>query len=430
MKRALSFAMLIFLTAAAFSQNSSEDFAADFGNDELFLSQDEDAEEAFSFADEMDDLDSLFSSEEDIIATQEEEEAALQSTPAKKERQVLTFYGSFGANALYSRQIIGQNEDKNYPAASLSYTLGGTLRPSDTLTGHFSVTTSFPNFTLALGSLYFDYDLFGKAYLTAGRTAVSWGNSVIFTTNTLDTSAHIMALLTVPVGRGQIEAGAHLAGNTVPSGEPLRNYIYYMASAEYPVKGMLYKVFARTWPKKEQEEHRGDVGLEVTGDICDVHITLHEDILSAKGGYTDFEKSNFVGGLSKWWTSPEKIGAVVEYQFIYDKSKDEGERQDHTIALQATWRHILGSRYTTSLYSSYSFTKKNAVVLPALSISGLPHASVNFAVPVLIGEGASWTLSDGTGYTVKDTDQEYSLESTAGKIAVFFSAGISLSFSH
>ena len=370
------------------------------------------------------DMEGLFEEAEDVEGSENTsvpapEQAVSQGTPS-----ILSFYGSFTAEAAYSRKLYDFEGDLNLPGAYISYTFGTALRPSSDLTVKCEINTKFQdNYSLSVSALFFDYVLFNKAYLTVGKTTQNWGNSSIFDTDILDDTGdpHTLMLVTVPMWHGSLEGSINLKALDASN---LKNNLYYAAAIEYPLWGFSYKLFARTWPEADSQRTsscagNGAAGLEITGDIFGFHTTLYGAAHTGSESWTNFNYAKCVAGIGKYWSEPQKHGFIVEYQMIADKTKDV--IFDHKVSFNSTWRHVADSRYSLGLLGQYNITEQNAYFMPAVSISGLPHATVNFAVPVLI---------NGATYSTSGDNISYSIKGTEGTVCVYLTAFVTLTFSY
>ncbi len=411
--KALSFTILIFLFPAInFAEESqTEDLLS------LDFSSDED-EDTF-------DLDALF---DDATDTEDAKESstppsATQSSSASNAPKILTFYGTFTTEAAYSRKLYDTSGKLNYPGAYLSYIFGVSLRPSPDLTVKCATQVTFPNYSLSISSLYFDYVMFNKFYLTVGKTTQNWGNSSIFDTDILDDTGDPLSviILNVPLRHGSFEGSINLKSDNEYA---LINNLYYALSLEYPFKGFSYKLFARTWPTEdskisESQAGLGALGLEISGDICNFHTTFYGAIHSNSESLASFNYAKCVAGIGRYWEEPQKHGFIIEYQMLTDLA--ETDIFDHSISFTSRWNHLFNSRYSLALLGQYNITDYNAYIMPALSISGLPYATVNFAVPILI---------NGATYSISEDKINYTINGTAGKVCVFLTTFVTLTFSY
>lgn len=375
---------------------------------------------------ESDDLDSLFEDSQDSVGTESSPSVSSSSNPVF---QNITFNGSVNAVLGFIEQFTPEADGTPY--ASFSSILGFTARPSSALCVRGSLFAKFPEMKADIKTLYFDYILFDKAYITAGRTGTEWGNSFIFDTNILDDSLldvtdssildtqdddedfnkDFFGIATVPLGKGELQA---LAQYYYAEGEDLsKKNVSYAGYIEYPVGWFSAKAFAKVWPSSTdslQYSTPPAVGLELTGDVFGYHINLwgkaHAEVPEkdkiVSGSYTwkcdDVAYAKFVGGIARLWetgNAPEKIGFSLEFQSVYDNTgilEDEDGNPSYdseisnSIALAASWRHIRGGRFSQNIQWFHDVEDECGSVIPSLSVSGLPHATVTVLAPIFYGE--------------------------------------------
>ncbi len=379
----------------------------------------------FAQTDVPDDFDSLFDDAEDSEGTESSAEEQLKSSGIiQAAKQIFSFYGSFVAEAAYSEKVYDREDDNHFPGAALSYTFGISMRPSSNLSAKCALVTSFPNFGVSVSSLYFDYVLFNRAYLTVGKTTQTWGNSAIFTTDILsDTTPLSLIMVTVPIKHGSFEASANLKSFNQQN---VLGQLYYAASFEYPFKNFSYKVLARTWATENVSVNHPKTafGFEISGDIFKFHTSFYGDIRENEQtweSWTEWDYGKFVCGIGRYWDQFEdigKFGFVTEYQLVYNTA--DSNIINNALALTSSWRHLFNSRYSLSLAAGWNITNGTGYTIPAVSISGLPHATVYFATPLLFGKGASYIAGDNATYTLTSN----------GNFAAFLTTYITLSFSY
>jgi len=373
------------------------------------------AQDGQSVTDEMDDLDSMFEEAGDSVGT---ESSPVISSPSNSPLSKIVFNGSVKANLGYIQKI--QPEKEKSPYASFYASLGFTARPSSILCLKGDVLAKFPDMEWDVRTLYFDYIMLDRVYLTAGRTDTKWGNSFIFDTNILDDtfldksdssvldveddddfSKDFFGIATVPIGRGEIQAVAQYYYKDREQKLDKEN-LSFAGSIEYPFGMFSLKAFMKTWPDSitKNQKITPAVGLEFSGDIFDWHVTawgkLHTDVPDKKilySSYTwkkeDFDYAKFVGGVSRLWQfgkAPQKIGFVSEFETNFDNTdKLKGAEITNNVAFTGSWRHIAGGIVSASVQWFHCIDDSYGSVIPSLSFSGLPHGTVSFLVPVFYG---------------------------------------------
>lgn len=376
------------------------------------------AETAQSSADEMDDLDSMFEDSSDSVGTEGTPVTSAASPSINSPVGNIVFNGSVKANLGYIQKFTPERDKSPY--ASFYATLGFTARPSSVLCLKGDVFAKFPDMEWDVRTLYFDYILLDRVYLTGGRTDTKWGNSFIFDTNILDDSfldktgssvldtnddddfsRDFFGIATIPIGRGEIQALAQYYYTGKEQKLDKQN-LCYAASIEYPFGLFSLKAFFKTWPDSVTKDEliTPAVGLEFSGDIYDWHLTawgkLHTDVPDKKilySSYTwkkeDFDYAKFVGGISRLWQfgkAPQKIGFVTEFETIFDNTdRLYGSEVTNNVAFTGSWRHIAGGIVSANVQWFHNLNDSFGSVIPSLSFSGLPHGTVSFLVPVFYG---------------------------------------------
>lgn len=410
-----AFLFITFVPCAFFAQNSKEQSEKTESNEELsdlnnsdndfnefdFLFENSndyvaDSDNSNNSADDFNDLDSLFNDSEDISLKEEKSEKPSES-PKKPDKPPfpINLFGTFSTEAVYLEKIYDREDsDDRKLGALLSYDFGISYRPSPNLTFKSIISLDFPQLSISLDSLYFDYILFNRLYLTAGKTSTSWGNSIIFDTNILDdivtnekTSPQGIAILTIPFGHGSFEGIVNYWGNAK---EFKTEDLSYNAAIEYPFFGFSYKLFATKWAnstdKYVENAGKGALGFEITGDIKDFHLTAYGTARPSPDDWTSLYYANFVGGISNFKDKPQRHGAVCEYQFIYS-DKDDSKTFDNQVALTAIWSHIFDSKFSPVLATKYNINKTAFSIVPSISVSDLiPYAKIYFSVPMIYGD--------------------------------------------
>lgn len=354
------------------------------------------------------DVDSMFDSAEDVEVSKEEE---LKNQPviepaAQDLTQIIKLYGSFSS----SLGLIGKiyPDEALMPFASFENYLGFTARPASDISIKGQVYTRFPDFQITIDQLYFDYMLKDFMYVTAGATATSWGNSLLFDTNILDdesTDVTVLfkneheatkrfdAIFTIPVGRGQIQAMGMYKSSDIDDLDS--KYMSYAGAIEYPLGPLAIKLFGRKWASADPKAMQPAFGMEITTDLFGNHINLWGKVHTSRGNFEDVSYAKFVGGISHLWT-PEnmgKIGFVAEYQFIYDSRSTESKKdakRTNDLAFTFVWRHIANSDFSTAVQWYISLDEKSGYFIPSVSCNTFSHVTMTFIAPVIYG-GASYT---------------------------------------
>lgn len=347
----------------------------------------------------------LFDDAEDVEGV---ESAPVTDSPSKgsSDEKKFEWWGSLTANGGMTFQLFPEGHFS--PFAMMSNTLGFTAKPFDDMVVRGSFYSEFPEFDFNLTSLYFDYIMNDKLYITAGKTGTGWGNSRIFDTNILDdegdgrvvnpytdetdTGQRFDAILTLPVGKGEIQGiGMYAIGE-----ELSRSNLSLAAKVQYPIGPVSVELFGRKWATGDKYWMQPAVGASLTTDIFKNHLNLW--------GMTHFSPddikeqnfkpgiSRFVGGVSRVIETNAwgKFGIAAEYQMTYDPDKEEGNRLTHDVGVTFGWSHAMGSDFSPAVRWWYNPISKQGYVLPSLTFTGLRHVDITLTVPYIFG-GATYS---------------------------------------
>ena len=136
---------------------------------------------------EEDDFDSIFAEAEDVeeavVEVKEENKTPVQVFTSAFSSMV-HFSGSFSGEvgAVYVHMRDDDGNDNNVSGfVTLKNTLNMTVSPVSSFAIRGSLYTGIDNgFTAEIKSLYFDYLLLNRIYISAGKKSISWGNIRLF----------------------------------------------------------------------------------------------------------------------------------------------------------------------------------------------------------------------------------------------------------
>lgn len=350
------------------------------------------------------DLWGMFDEAEDVQGV---ESAPVTDSPSKgtSDEKKFEWWGYFTASGGLTFQMFP--EGSTAPFAIFQNTLGFTAKPFDDMVVRGSFYSEFPEFNFDLKTLYFDYIMNDKLYVTAGKTGTAWGNSQIFDTNLLDdegdgrvvnpyadktdTGQRFDAILTLPIWKGEIQGiGMYSIGNEIS-----KDNLSYAAKIQYPFGPVSLELFARKWATSDAYWMQPAVGASLTTDILKNHINLwgmtHFSLDDVKN--FDFKPglSRFVGGVSRIIETNAwgKFGIAAEYQMTYDPDKPEDDRMTHDIGVTFGWSHAMGTDFSPAVRWWYNPISKQGYLLPSLTFTGLRHVDISLTVPYVFG-GATY----------------------------------------
>lgn len=375
-------------------------------------------EEKGETPDAIDDVDNIFDDAEDISVSDEQEVKQEQVNAVTNTPDKFTLNGSLSAGAGGVRWITP--DPHNSPYAALEAHCAITIRPADILTIKSDVQAKFsgqtPNSALSwtLNTLFFDYILLDKVFITVGRTATSWGSTRLFDTNILDdgkftvntdssvldstktvASQYLDAMVTIPLGHGHIQA--LMMYEPFDTESATANDLSYAAEVEYPFGPIVLNLFGRTWSDNDPAYMSPAVGIKLTSEIAKFHLTGWSEVNVRRNGWPQYAKN--VISVSRVWDEPYRIGVVFEYQMTYNNLDDEdinariadGTMQDvamfsNAIAWTWTWRHIFGSNFAPMIQCFNDFENNCGAIIPGISWTGLPLVTISLVVPVFYGD--------------------------------------------
>ena len=377
--------------------------------------------------DDFDDFDSIFEDAEDVEAESLEEEKKAE-TPvqviASAFSSMVHFSGHFSGEVglAYVLNEADGKEDKPSGYFNLSNSLNMTVSPGYNFVLHGTLDTGIgTGFTLSVSSLYFDYLLFDRIYITAGKRSVSWGNLRLFNSSSYyGCGTHSGGLLSTGPRYVDIfaEDGANLSleirypwsfgtisfattGNQSSALQP--DNVNYYGSIEVSVFNTNINLFAKH-PERasakdanglvdENKKKNNLVGLELKRTILgfDVYGQGIAKIKSIKNINHSYGYQYIVGtvGLYRLWDAFDpNFGFNIEYQHEYSPATPE--KHFDRLAFEGGVKRI-GKRKNmkVGVISHYNITEKHGFSGLTFVVSGIcPYAdwSNNFAV----GYGAKY----------------------------------------
>lgn len=378
----------------------------------------------------IDDVDNIFDEAEDISVSDEQEAQQEEASRQANKQEKFSLGGSLLAGIGGIWWITPDGDTSPY--AELEAHMGVTMRPADILTIKSDVQAKFsgsdPGASIdwKLNTLYFDYILLDKVFVTVGRTATTWSCTRLFDSNILDdgiytvntdssvldttktvASQYLDAMVTIPLGHGRIQAlimyepfTKNSSGKYVGTADDL----CYAAEVEYPFGPVVVNLFGRTWADPDPAHMTPVLGAKLTSDIAKFHCTAWGKMNVRRHGMPQYAKG--ILSASRVWDRP-KIGVVLEYQLTYNNLDDEridariesGSMEEvakfsNAIAFTWTWQHIFGSDFAPMLQGFFDFENKCGAFIPGISWTGLPLVTASFIVPMFYGDQTNITYSD------------------------------------
>ncbi len=345
-----------------------------------------------------DDFDAIF---EDAGQDQEVEQGT-PVVPASPAGSSLVFTGHFNGDVGLSSIIIEKADFGGY--ISLDNTLYMKAKPASLVNIYGALNTSLSNkFSLSLSYLYFDYMLFDRLFISAGKKGISWGYTRLFSNGNImaDTNGQLNAEFRYPWSTGTLTfVGAY--NYSLLSGNPNYKDLTYAVSLEQTVLHTSLNLFAKKYGQSEKlagVHKRPLAGLEVKRTFFGydvyaqglVHIANYK-MLDKKIGYEDLVAT---AGFYKLWDGFDpNLGINIEYQYKWlPGAASASAAHNHKIMLQGGIKRIGKKKnMKAGLDLNHDFTSRNGNVTAAFIIDGLfPNASWKNAVSVDYGPAVGKT---------------------------------------
>lgn len=361
---------------------------------------------AFAFADD-DDLDSMFEDATDVVTEQKEE-----APPVVNYFKALRFSGHLESElGLYDSIYNHQNDVSGY--FTLTNYLYFSARADKTLGINGSIKTRIPNDNyFELYELYFDYLMFDRIYLTAGKKATTWGYTRLFSddskygsetylygneqfrplyTNVLTDSINkVSAQIRIPLFTGTI-TGIAMHSIYFDNADISYDSFDYAASIEMTLFHTSMNLFGRKYAYDEEKgETKPVIGFEMKRTILGADVYAQE-----LTGIADFKKITqkdgidkiiVTSGFYKWWDSFDpNIGMNAEYQFIYNAVDNTCS---HLIAFDGGVKRLGPNKnIKVGISANHDIVECSGNASLGVIISGvLPHADLNNAIKVYYGD--------------------------------------------
>ncbi len=292
--------------------------------------------------------------------------------------------------------------------------------------------------------IYFDYLMFDRIYVTAGKKKTVWGNIRLFSdtkeyegdedalcTNILyDSLDHMSGIIKIPVSNHTFTGLAMYRGGT-GNDSPGTKDMSFAGSAEFIFFNTSINFIGRRFPIKDSEIvlqkpelHKNSIlGLELKRTIFGFDIygqglgklsenedaSLRKVFKSKFDDLTAFEKIISTGGVYRMWTGKTPyFGFNFEFQNIYTPEPEEDKK--FFVNRFASYMGIakLGPNKDISIGVQWNnnITEKTGFVKPGINFSKvLPHCDWRFGAKYEYGydelvKGYSTKLTLGTYITI------------------------------
>lgn len=335
---------------------------------------------SFAWSQEADDFDSIF---DDAGGDVEVEQTTPVIPAASSSSSGISFTGHFAGDVGLSAIIIEKPDFGGY--LSLDNTLYMTVRPAPVVNIYGALNTSLSNkFSLDLSYLYFDYMLFDRVFISAGKKNLSWGYTRLFKNGNImeDTNGQLNAEFRFPWSTGTFTfVGAY--DYKLLSDNPSYKDISYAFSLEQTVLHTSVNLFAKIngLSLAGLEIKRTLFGFDCYGQAY-VNIADYKK-LNQKAGYGQVIAT---AGFYKLWDGFDpNIGINIEYEYKYIQNPADGQNT-HNNLLWLQWGiKRIGKKKNMkgAVDWQHNFTDSNGKVTAAFIVDGLfPYASWKNVVEV------------------------------------------------
>ena len=327
--------------------------------------------------------------------------------------------------------------DESKPVATFRNILKFIGRPTTDFFVYGSLLTAFPKMDFGIYELYFNYTMFGRADLSAGKRDISWSLSRMLNTNIIDEKTSVIVnndpekkkareqrttndskftvSLTVPfLSYFSLQAVAQYETDTI-TGISIGEYISCAAKIEGTIKNVSVAFLAKRWATADEYQYDPCFGMEV------VSTALGKNSNMFAQGLVHFSDINNVVSRVKWTTgiykyfeAPIMLGLAFEYQGVWgskrissvdlhsqlDATQKETEKTasvseeisqyegfQHLFAAQIGWGHwIGGKKWTFGLDWFHDLRGEYGSITPGVQINSIiKYTDLKLAVPIYYG---------------------------------------------
>jgi hypothetical protein len=296
--------------------------------------------------------------------------------------------------------------------ANLNAYMGLDVRVSDTLRTHTSLSFSVPGSALYLGEFFFDYTVAGWLFFRVGKFGQGWGISPNFPAADLPSrvpagkggDAYILKA-DIPIGVGGLQLLTLARSGFLKSSTPGFRELAY---------GGKYNL-AFTWADidiglfyHEEMPLRASLSLKTTLGNTELYAEAMGSIRHKKwdkatiSGNLGFAQSffgdKFSANAEAFWNGEENA-----YYFVPKTELEEAEVSPFipglNAALNLVFRPGWPGNLRFALAGRWALESNTAYIVPALSLSPLPHLNITLGFPLALGSRTGRYYSAATGTT-------------------------------
>jgi len=321
------------------------------------------------------------------------------------------------------------------PVATFSNTLKFIGRPATDFFVYGSLLTAFPKMDFGIYELYFNYTMFGRADLCAGKKDISWSLSRMLNTNIIDDKTSVIrnndpekkkekeqrttsdskftVSLNVPfLSYFSLQTVAQYETDTV-TGISIGEYISCAAKIEGTIKNISVAFLGKRWATADEYQYDPCVGMEVVSTVLGKKSNMFAQGLVHFADY-GVSRVKWTTGIYKYFEAPLMLGLALEYQGVWgkrrissvdlhsqlDATQKETEKTasvseevsqykgfQHLFAAQIGWGHwIGGKKWTFGLDWFHDVRGEYGSITPGIQIANIiKYTDLKLAVPIYYG---------------------------------------------
>lgn len=326
---------------------------------------------------EFDDFDSLFEDAVDIEEPVQNEQAVPVTPVVSSSSYTPNIRLSGHVNAAIGYGIIINNGFQQSGYLDFNNSLSAVANPSANTSLHASISNNVSNggLNIAFSSLYLDYNLWSKFFISVGKKGLSWTSMRLFDGNTVASyvgSSTMMGSVNYPKGKMDLTFVGMINGTA--SDVSLTN-VHYAGQFNYALWGTLLSLQAHQYHPTKAEKPT-TVALELKRTIAGYDAYAHTDT-SLKLGKNmttqSFTSLNSIAGFYRLWDSPN-IGINAELHHVYNFASSANTFE---LKEQFGWNKLCNNRLALAFDGSHNFNAKTgSVTLGAVVKNVFPSANL------------------------------------------------------
>lgn len=316
-------------------------------------------------------------------------------------------------NAELGGYVWFQPWEKTKPLAVFNNILKFIGRPRSDFYVYGSFLTQFPRMDFGVYELYFDYTLFGKADISAGKRDISWSLSRMLNTNIIDekcavitsedaankpkrktTDSKFTLIATVPIlSYCSIKGLAQYESNAMEDEMP--DYVSVAGKFEMNFGKVSASVLGKRWAKADAQGYDPCFGIELFSTILGQNSNLFIQCLAhISPSSHNFTRAKWTTGIYKYFENPIMLGLSFEYQGVWGREQvtngssiGQFKGLQHLFAAEVGWsRFIFDKKWTFGCKWFHDTGNDYGTLFPVIVIEEiLPHLDFKTTAPIYYG---------------------------------------------